>query len=128
MQINDTKEDVVFVGSISLDYHIKLNREPKDIDITVTNLDGLSVFGKVEKFDTNSPFSILGKRAIIKREDYNIDVFIEKELPEFVINNNIKYETLNNKIAHYNRVINSTEDKYFLEYSKSMLNFIKERI
>lgn len=106
--IAKVKQDVVFVGSLSL-WNLKLITDPHDIDIVVNDLDGLEVFGKIDTWESTSAMSISGKRACIKREDYTIDIFIESVLPEFTISNGIKFQTLDNLKNHIDIVINSAE-------------------
>jgi hypothetical protein len=107
-KISEAKEDVVFVGSVSL-WNSNLISHPHDIDIVVNNIDGLETFGKIETWESKSPMSISGKRACIKREDYTIDIFIEDFLPEFTIKDGIKFQTVNNLKAFLDLVIESSE-------------------
>lgn len=107
-KISEVKEDVVFVGSLSL-WNLKLITDPHDIDIVVNNLDGLEIFGKIDTWESTSAMSVSGKRACIKREDYTIDIFIENVLPEFNVTNGIKFQTLDNLKHHIDLVINSAE-------------------
>jgi hypothetical protein len=109
-EIASSKKDVVFIGSVSL-WHLNLVTNPHDIDIVVNSLDGLEVFGNIESWESNSPMSISKKRACIKREDYTIDIFIEETLPEYNVENNIKFQTLDNLKAHIELVIESSEGK-----------------
>jgi len=107
-KISEAKDDVVFVGSVSL-WNSNLVTDPNDIDIVVNSLDGLEVFGNIETWESKSPMSISGKRACIRREDYNIDIFIEDFLPEFTVENGIKFQTLNNLKTFLDLVIDSSE-------------------
>ena len=107
-KISEVKEDVVFVGSLSL-WNLKLITDPHDIDIVVNNLDGLEMFGKIDTWESTSAMSVSGKRACIKREDYTIDIFIENVLPEFNVTNGIKFQTLDTLKHHIDLVINSAE-------------------
>jgi hypothetical protein len=107
-KLSEAKEDVVFVGSVSL-WNSNLVTDPNDIDIVVNSLDGLEVFGNIETWESKSPMSISGKRACIRREDYNIDIFIEDFLPEFTVENGIKFQTLNNLKTFLDLVIDSSE-------------------
>ena len=107
-EIANLKDDVVFVGSSSL-RHLIPTMPVKDIDIVVTSLDGLNVLGEIETWESNSPMSISGKRACIKREDYTIDIFINDFLPEFIIKDGIKFQTLDNLKSFLDLVINSSE-------------------
>ena len=107
-KISEAKEDVVFVGSVSL-WNLNLITDPHDIDIVVNNLNGLEEFGEIDIWETKSPMSISGKRACIKREDYTIDIFIEETLPDYNISDNIKFQTLDDLKAHIELVINSSE-------------------
>lgn len=107
-KISEAKEDIVFVGSVSL-WNSNLITSPHDIDIVVNDLDGLEIFGKIDTWESKSPMSISGKRACIKREDYTIDIFIEDFLPEFTIKDGIKFQTVNNLKAFLDSVIESSD-------------------
>ncbi len=123
-KISEVKEDVVFVGSVSL-WNSNLITDPHDIDIVVNNLDGLEVFGKIDIWESKSPMSISGKRACIKREDYTIDIFINDFLPEFIIKDGIKFQTLDNLKSFLNLVIDSSEGvfKNLIIEKKKKYNF-----
>jgi hypothetical protein len=87
-KISEIKQDVVFIGSFAEllnNYNVSVN----DIDIVVLDLEGLDFLGEIEKFQTFSAFSTSKKRGYIKRSDFNIDIFIEEELPEYFNKENI---------------------------------------
>lgn len=107
-EIANLKDDVVFVGSSSL-RHLIPTIPVKDIDIVVTSLDGLDILGEIETWESKSPMSISGKRACIKREDYTIDIFIEECLPEFIIKDGVKFQTLDTSKSFLDLVINSSK-------------------
>ena len=92
-EIANLKDDVVFVGSSSLK-HLIPTIPVKDIDIVVTSLDGLDILGKIETWESKSPMSLSGQRAHIKRDDYNIDIFIEPNLPEYDLIDGVKFQTI----------------------------------
>lgn len=123
-KISEVKEDVVFVGSVSL-WNSNLITDPHDIDIVVNNLDGLEVFGKIDIWESKSPMSISGKRACIKREDYTIDIFINDFLPEFIIKDGIKFQTLDNLKSFLDLIIESSEGvfKNMMIEKKKKYNF-----
>ena len=116
-KISEVKEDVVFVGSLSL-WNLKLITDPHDIDIVVNNLDGLEMFGKIDTWESTSAMSVSGKRACIKREDYTIDIFIENVLPEFNVTNGIKFQTLDNLKHHIDLLLEDSiyEESVELKY------------
>lgn len=123
-KISEVKEDVIFVGSVSL-WNSNLITDPHDIDIVVNNLDGLEVFGKIDIWESKSPMSISGKRACIKREDYTIDIFINDFLPEFIIKDGIKFQTLDNLKSFLDLIIESSEGvfKNMMIEKKKKYNF-----
>ena len=92
-KIASSKKDVVFVGSTSL-YYIDKTISPKDIDIVVNSLDGLDIFGEIKTWETKSPMSLSGQRAHIKRDDFDIDIFIEPNLPEYDLIDGVKFQTI----------------------------------
>lgn len=98
-QISNSKPDVVFVGGVAVS-HYNSSHIPKDIDIVVNNLDGLEVFGYIRQWNTDFPGSISTKRAHIKRDDYNIDIFIEDKLPPHIEFEGIKYQSFDSLLHH----------------------------
>ena len=92
-KIQAVNKKIVFVGGLS-EVANGLKTKTKDIDIVVNNIKGLEVFGIIELFETKSPISKTGKRAFIKRNDYDIDIFIEKDEIDYFIKDGIKYQTL----------------------------------
>jgi hypothetical protein len=102
--ISRVKDDIVFVGGVTLSFHGKKDGF-SDIDVVVTDVTGLEFFGEIILFDTKSIFSLKGKRAYIKREDYMIDIFIENSLPDFIIHDGIKYATMEQISSYYDEVL-----------------------
>jgi hypothetical protein len=115
-------KEVVIVGSAALLAHGAKINQVKDIDIIVSNIDGLEQLGKIEIFDSISPLSGSGKRAIIKRSDYNIDIFIE-QLPDFVEIKDVKYRSLESMELYYKSI--NPINKVITEFVDSKLNLIK---
>jgi hypothetical protein len=102
-EISNSNPDVVFVGGVALS-HYDPTHIPQDIDIVVKNLDGLNSFGDIIEWNTDFVGSISTKRAYIKRDDFNIDIFIEDELPKYEVIDGIKYQTKDSLIRHYSWV------------------------
>ena len=135
-QLYGITNDLVIVGGTAQVFFEK-KETAKDIDIVVKEFHrDFFTLGKVSFWKTNSPLSGSGKRAFIKRGDFNIDVFIEPELPAYVgvIE---KYETIESMTEYYERIyvlydkkrnwkqIRSIEKKYELiggdvEYLQSL--------
>lgn len=107
-KIASSKKDVVFVGSTSL-YYIDKTISPKDIDIVVNSLDGLDIFGDIKTWETKSPMSLSGQRAHIKRDDFDIDIFIEPTLPKYNIIDDIKFLTIEAFGSYLDLLVESTE-------------------
>ncbi|WP_027378174.1 hypothetical protein [Chryseobacterium daeguense] len=106
------KENLVFVGSVAMMLQ-GIDVKPKDIDIVVTDLNGLENY---TEYSTDSKFSFTGKRAFII-DEINIDIFIEQELPEFVIINGLKCETFFYMKRFYNVILPKVDD-----YWKRVIN------
>lgn len=94
------KENLVFVGNVAMMFQ-GIDVIPSDIDIVVTDLSGLEGY---TEYTTDSKFSISGKRAFITGE-YMIDIFIEDKLPQYVIIDGLKVETLYYMEKYYNRIL-----------------------
>lgn len=109
--IAQSKDDVVFVGSWVARLNGRLNRQPNDIDIVVTTLDGLERFGEILTFETKSPFSNSGKRAVIQNKEGKIDIFIESTLPRYDVIKYLKVQTLESQIDYFNQIISRTDAK-----------------
>lgn len=104
------KQNLVLVGGVAR----KLNgmgHNPKDIDVVVTDLDGMDFFGDIIEFDTDFVGSISGKRAYIKRFDYMIDIFIEDTLPDFITDQYTRFETLDHMLCHFKNILSKTDGK-----------------
>ena len=127
-KIAASKDDVVFVGSVSL-WYSKLIDDPHDIDIVVNNLDGLEAFGKIDTWETKSPMSISGKRACIRREDCTIDIFIEVALPEYNIIDGVKFQTLDCFKKFIDRCIDMSEGprKSILMQKKKFIDYLIQK-
>ena len=121
-EIANIKDDIVFTGSVSFNFHLKSDKKIKDIDIVVNDLNGLEKLGELKEWETHSPLSYSGKRAFIKRNDFDIDIFIEETLPEYILIDGIKYETIDAKAKHYKNVIESTRDMFFIHYAHRKLS------
>ena len=108
-EIATTNENIIFVGGVAEIIH-GTKKTTNDIDIVVLSLNGLEKFGKINEFETKSILSKSGKRAFIKNEKCQIDIFIENELPEFIQIDDVKYETKKSLINHYEFIFNNTND------------------
>lgn len=95
------KQNLVFVGSVAMMMQ-GINVTPTDIDIVVTDLDGLEGY---TEYTTDSKYSTSGLRAFILREDFNIDIFIEEKLPQFMVIDGKKVITLYYQEKYYNRIL-----------------------
>lgn len=115
-KINKAKNgNVVFSGSIA-ERMQGINVEFNDVDFVVSDLDGLEIFGIVEKFTTKSIFSESGNRAFVKRlKSYDLDIFIEPEFPEYKEIDGIKFETLDSMIKWAERKIKQTDNPVLKE-------------
>lgn len=103
-KINSCKKDVVFVGGVA-EMLQGFRTETRDIDICVLSLNGLETLGKIKQWETKSVFSTSGKRAGIETKDYTTDIFLEENLPEFVVVNGFKCETVHSLINRYTDII-----------------------
>lgn len=113
------KDNLVIVGSAAMKLQ-GIDVDPKDIDIVVTDLEGLDNYFE---YITDSKFSFSGKRAYIFGE-INIDIFIENELPEYEIINNIKVETICFMKKYY-RTVFPKVNIIWQEKIKSKLELLK---
>jgi hypothetical protein len=95
-EIATTNENIIFVGGVAEIIH-GTKKTTNDIDIVVLSLNGLEKFGKINEFETKSILSKSGKRAFIKKEKCQIDIFIENETKKSLIN-------------HYEFIFNNTND------------------
>lgn len=100
------KPDFVVVGSTALyiqGLHIKA---PNDLDIVVCNTDGLGFEKDLIHYNTDSKYSLSGKRACIMQDGITIiDIFVEYSLPEFEILNGIRIETLEAMQLYYENLL-----------------------
>lgn len=105
VEISKIDTDFVIVGGASEVFHGK-KETTKDIDIVVKNVMPFRYLGKPRFWLTKSLFSVTGKRAFIRRDDFSMDIFIEYYLPEYVVDEStgLKYETLNSMINFYKRL------------------------
>ena len=104
-QLYGITHDLVIVGGTAQVFFRK-KETAKDIDIVVTEFHrDFFTLGKVSFWKTNSPLSRSGKRAFIKRGDFNIDIFIENKLPTYFNSDKVvKYETIESMIEYYERI------------------------
>lgn len=114
----ELKKDLVFVGGFAMFMH-GLKKDYTDLDIVVTNLDGL---GKVFSYTTDSAFSKSGKRAFIPGE-IHIDIFIEKQLPEYVVIDGLKIQTINSMKEYYTKI--QTSNEHWKKHISERLELIK---
>lgn len=82
-------------------YLYGFKKDYSDIDVVVQNLDGLP---ELVRYKTDSAFSRSGDRAFGFIADKKLDVFIEKELPEFQVKGGFKVQTIESMIAYYEKI------------------------
>lgn len=99
-KISRMDNGVVFVGGVSEVKH-GIRKKTKDVDIVVQSLSGLEAFGVLKYWITDSAVSKSGKRAFIERLDFNIDIFVEDDLPEWELIDGVKCQTIKSMISHY---------------------------
>lgn len=112
------KKDLVFVGGFAMFMH-GLKKDYTDLDIVVTNLEGL---GKVFSYTTNSAFSNTGKRAFIPGK-IKVDIFIEHKLPEYTIIDGLKIQTIESMVNHYKNI--KTDDNHWKAYILEKLKLLE---
>lgn len=95
------KPNLVFVGSVAMMLQ-GIDVVPTDIDIVVTDLEGLENY---TEYTTDSKYSTSGQRAFIHRDEYSIDIFIEEKLPQYIIINGLKVVTLYYQEKYFNRIL-----------------------
>lgn len=93
------KQNLVFVGSVAMMLQ-GIEVTPNDIDIVVTDLEGLENY---TEYTTDSKFSTSGQRAFILG-DFDIDIFIEEKLPQFMEIDGKKVQTAYHMEKYYNRI------------------------
>ena len=105
--ISEVKNDVIFVGTLAYNYHKVTDKKIKDIDIVVNNLDGLEQLNRIRRtWETDSPYSVSGKRAGMRLSGYTIDIFIQEKLPEYVTDDGLKYINIPEIKKYCNFVLN----------------------
>jgi hypothetical protein len=110
------KEKTVIVGGAAM-FHHGLVDSYNDIDVVVTNIEGIE---GLNKFDSKSTLSKSGKRAYLD----NVDIFIEEELPEYEVIDGLKVQTKQSMINYYEEVIERS-DGYIKEFATNKLNILK---
>lgn len=120
LELLKQKENLVFVGGFAFFLH-GLKKDYKDVDIVVTDLEGIP---GVTKFITKSHFSKSGKRASLEKDIY-VDIFIEKELPEFEIINGFRVQTKESLINYFEELL-SKVDKFWKPIIKSKLKILNK--
>lgn len=125
--IANMKDDVVFVGGVALSFHGKKDGF-RDIDVVVTDVTGLEFLGEIILFDTKSIFSTSGKRAYVRRDDYIIDIFIENSLPDFIIHDGIKYETMEHITSYYAMILDKANYVDSPCFSEILIKNIENKI
>lgn len=120
-EIQHLKPDTVFVGGVS-EWLQGKRSTTTDIDICVTNLDGLGVLGEIKQWSTDSKFSKSGLRAGIESQEYLIDIFVEQQLPEYIEIDGVKCQTIQSLIQEYSRVIEAIVDPLYIKSKTKMIN------
>lgn len=113
-----TKEDLVITGSLSL-YLQGFKKDFKDIDLVCSTVEDIP--GAV-KYRSASGHTTTDTKAYSKFYEKDLDIFIEPILPEFIIIDGLKVETIEHKLKHYLKVYNKV-----LPFDKqNILNRIQE--
>lgn len=113
-----TKEDLVITGSLSL-YLQGYRDNFKDIDLvcsTVQDIPGAVIYRSASGHTTTDT------KAYSKFYEKELDIFIEPILPEFIIINGLKVETIEHKLNHYLKIY----DKVLPFDKQNILNRIQE--
>lgn len=124
-KLSKTKEDLVIVGSWASFINGKTLTYPNDIDIRVTSLEGLEVFGEIVSFTSTSPLSHGMLRSKIDLGVNLLDIWIGNTLPCFEVVNGVRVETLEHQIGFYENFVTSTNDDFFKEKILKKLNVLK---
>lgn len=97
-----TKEDLVITGSLSL-YLQGFKEDFKDIDLVCSTVEDIP--GAV-KYRSASGYTTTDMKAYSKFYEKDLDIFIEPILPDYIIIEGLKVETLEHKINHYLKIYN----------------------
>lgn len=90
-------ENLIFVGGAS-EYIQGVKHELRDIDVVVTDIDELKKIGYVFSVDSDLFYGLSGRRAVIKLKNVLIDIFIEDHLPDSIIVDGFRCETIESMI------------------------------
>lgn len=112
--ISNVKEYVIFVGTLAYNFHNITDKKIRDIDIVVNNLDGLNTLNDIRRmWVTDSPYSVSGNRAGMRLSGYTIDIFIQDKLPNYIVDDGLKYITKPEIEKYCNFVLSHPKiDKY----------------
>lgn len=103
-ELTTTKPDFVVVGSTALVIHDLYFGKPNDLDIVVNDLIGIP--GDIHTYFTYSRHSISGNRAyILENGIAKIDIFVEDNLPECEIIDNIRVSTVKSMLLYYQNLL-----------------------
>lgn len=101
----------IVVGSTALWLRGMTAAEPNDLDIVVRSLDGIP--GDLTAYETDSPFSISGKRAFSLLPDgVKMDIFVEDRIPDFEIIKGIRIQTVASMLRHYQELLPRAKDHW----------------
>ena len=118
-KILENKADAVIVGSSALFLQGLISKEPNDIDIITTSIEGLPE-GMVE-YETDSGFSFSGKRAFcIVENRFKIDIFVEDKLPEYIEVNGLKIQTVVSMLKYYESILPRVKDYWLPEINNKI--------
>lgn len=118
-KIIENKSDAVIVGSSALYLQGLISKEPKDIDIISTSIDGLPE-GTVE-YTTDSGFSFSGKRAFcIVDGSFKIDIFVEDKLPDYIEIDGLKIQTVASMLSYYQSILPRVKDYWLPEINNKI--------
>lgn len=112
------KGDLVITGSLSL-YLQGFKEDFRDIDLVCSTVEDIP--GAV-KYRSASGYTTTDMKAYSKFYEKDLDIFIEPVLPDYIIIDGLKVETIEHKLKHYLKIYNKV-----LPFDKqNILNRIQE--
>lgn len=98
------KSDFVVIGSTALLLHGVYSSKPNDLDIVVTDLEGIP--GDLHTYFTYSRYSTSGNRAyVLENGIAKIDIFVENNLPDHEIIEGIRVISLPAMLKYYQNLL-----------------------
>ena len=99
-------EALVFVGGFAF-YKQGLKNNYNDVDVVVNDknfMDGL------EWFESNSFYSESGIKSFFILGDFKLDIFYQKDLPDFEIIDGFRCQTIESAKKHYDEMYKKAAD------------------